>query len=31
MQLPANNSQFETKIAPERRDVNQPAGRALAA
>jgi DNA helicase HerA-like ATPase len=29
MQLPANNSQFETKIAPERRDVNQPADRAL--
>ncbi|MGE7469898.1 ATP-binding protein [Bosea sp. NPDC003192] len=29
MQLPANNSQFETKITPDRRDANQPADRAL--
>jgi DNA helicase HerA-like ATPase len=29
MQLPANNSQFETKITPDRRDVSQPADRAL--
>jgi hypothetical protein len=29
MQLPANKSQFETMITPDRRDAGQPAGRAL--
>lgn len=29
MQLPANQSQFETQITPDRRDANQPADRAL--
>lgn len=29
MQLPANQSQFETQITPDRRNANQPADRAL--
>ncbi|AZO77966.1 MULTISPECIES: ATP-binding protein [unclassified Bosea (in: a-proteobacteria)] len=29
MQLPADHRQFETKVAPDRRDLNQPADRAL--
>lgn len=29
MQLPTDHRQFETKVTPDRRDLNQPAGRAL--
>lgn len=29
MQLPADHRQFETKVTPDRRDLNQPADRAL--